>query len=635
MLFSLLSLYFLLKALNENKTAFWGLYSFFTVVNNYNHFFALAILPAQGLITCIFFVDEWLKKRKAKLNTVNYRKYAYFAVCIVLILIMTLLLYLPTRNHLTATYFSRSTRNILSFRTDLRFSDVVTETYKRHLEYYTSLPLFYVKLLLILTGVIGCLKSRRKELALIFVYLTFPFLVFFYANPPPQGYLPADNKFIFMLPILLILLARGLVLIGSVFVDIVSRIVRIRKIATVRNFTFAFLVLIILLTEGFLLKDYHLQFWRLRSPERNGEINTILKDQIDKDIVVLFANSRSLNKLLFVSPIYYPGRIKKGFMIQEIGFLFLRRIVNERMGLWIILNQLELSGEDIEDINKLSGDIKIERRKQNSIIRLQDEDQASLEKLKMASDMLPLLPITREERIANHLVLADFYLAADENEEALRELKVLGEMGLEVSSVQENENRIVTTILYDQISESLFESANKLFREGKTDEAISLQEKAIEFKPQNSEFHLALAESYEKTGRRDDATEAYKNALKLNSRPIISSRIIHKIRELQSLPNGYIIWFRDNTWHVRWWSQEKGIFSGDFVLSVPIKQVKGYRLNKNDTYAVRDSSVIFRAITRNGNIEGFDIIPNARAELQLDLAIDKRKDIENRIIRVD
>jgi hypothetical protein len=66
----------------------------------------------------------------------------------------------------------------------------------------------FVKLGLAFLGVLTALTNKRRELSFLLAWIVLPFALFILSKSPVI-YLPADNKFIFTLPVLFLLLAKG------------------------------------------------------------------------------------------------------------------------------------------------------------------------------------------------------------------------------------------------------------------------------------------------------------------------------------------------------------------------------------------------------------------------------------------
>jgi len=652
MLFSLFSLYFLLNALKENKMFFWVLYVLFSILNIYTIFLALIIIPVHIFFVAILVFDKWIQKKEIKKVIIHNKKLANFALCILLILIITFFLYLPGKNHTSGQLFSQSVKNVFKGEATLSLFPLIRDILKRQLEYYVCSPLFFLKLFLFFLGIIGCLKNQRRELILLLAYIIIPFSLFVLVKPV-RAHLPADNKFIFIVPILLLLVAKGLAIIYSIFIKAASRLTKIKKISILRNISFVFLIVIILLSESVLLKDYYLQFWRIRSLDRSREVNTYLKKYVQSQKMIFFNNFLNKNKLLLISPLYYPDNKKKGVMIQESNGLWAENHLFQRIGLLVVFERLILTDKDISNLKNLSNDIKITVLSRSLIVHFQNEDQTLIEKLIKTLNFFNHLPIKKEEKIENHLILAKLYLVARRNKEALREFENIDKIKKKFYPLKQEKKQIsfvykiadrlfglkkrdyhhiVQNILHHEISKFLIMNGNQLFLDGKYDDAIPLQKKAVEFNPQDGELRLFLADSYKQEGMEEEASNEYKEALKLNIKPKYEASIIDKIRELHSLSAGYIIWRQENIWHVRWWSIQKRVFSGSINVSLPIKQVKEYKLSKNDYYKVQGNLLFFKGIVKKGKIEGFDIIARANSKLAFDLKIDDQEDITDKII---
>jgi uncharacterized membrane protein len=93
--FSLLTVYFFFRAITENRTVPWVLFSASIVLNAYNHIFSLFVIPVFGLFTLITWLVEGIQKKPNKEKPFHPKKIFRFAAWTLAALLIAGFLYIP------------------------------------------------------------------------------------------------------------------------------------------------------------------------------------------------------------------------------------------------------------------------------------------------------------------------------------------------------------------------------------------------------------------------------------------------------------------------------------------------------------------------------------------------------------
>ena len=128
-----------------------------------------------------------------------------------------------------------------------------------------------------LIGLISSIKKYSKEVIFSVLYMFLPFLIFILIKPNRPTYLSAGRYFVFILPLLFILISKGIVSIVTVIASIGSKIKPIiLKKAAFSNILIG-AIFIILIGWGFNHKNYYLSFWRFSTLIIKKEVTDFLR----------------------------------------------------------------------------------------------------------------------------------------------------------------------------------------------------------------------------------------------------------------------------------------------------------------------------------------------------------------------
>jgi uncharacterized membrane protein len=641
--FALCSIYFFLSALKKDKRPIWGFYAFFTVVAAYMSFFALVIIPVQIFFLVVLLAEQRVLGKKNDEFPLSNKKFLDFSLSLIAVLAIVFLLYLPARH--TSRYVNLSYMLRLSleglFKGEWTFPpfSFIADTFRRLLDYDVYPALVFVKLGLAFFGIVAALTKKGRELIFILAWIVLPFALFILSKPPVI-YLPADNKFIFTLPVLFLLLAKGVTGLSSALGRGLSKAFRAKNEAMLGTAVLAIFIVLVLVGESVYVR-YGLLTRRLTSLDRSLEISAALNGHVQTEEMVFADRPAAQLNFLFVKPLVYPDGSKKGVMVFERFHDVSQATLSGPVGLWILLNESRPDEITISKWKTLLPGIQVESYSHGRLLHLNSPDTALREKLDLAIGLLLELPGQKENETAYRLFLAKIFLLAGKNEEAIGRLEAVGRTTTEAPPLLQasREQDVLQKTLCENIVTMLLDNADRAWLEGKGDEALSLQKKAEDLSLKTAELrsrvYFSLAESYLRIGLKDEAGKKYQQALTVCRDQKDEDLLAKKIREVFSLPFGYIIWRQEGLWRLRWWSDQRRTFSGEIAGSPLSKKTKKLRWTKDDSASLSGNKLIFRGVSDKGRIKGFDVKARTGSKLTFLLTIDGSKNIFDKIILAD
>jgi len=638
--FALCSFYFFLSALKKNKRMEWGFYALFTIVAVYMSFFALVIIPVQIFFLVFLLAGQRILGKRIEQFALSKKIFLNFSLSLVAVLAVVFLLYLPARN--TSRYVNLSYMLRLSveglFKGDWTFPpfSFIADTFKRLLDYDVYPSLVFIKLGLAFLGVLAALRDKRRELAFLLAWIILPFALFILSKPPII-YLPADNKLIFTLPVVFLLLAKGVTGLSSVLGRGLSKAFRAKNEARLGTAVLAIFVVLVLVGESVHVRNGILMR-KLTSLDRSREISTALKGQVQTEEMVFADSPAAQLNFLFTKPLVYPDGSKKGVMVFERFHDVSQATLSGPTGLWAILNNSGLDEATIQKWKTLSPGIQVESFAQGRLLHLYGQDRALWEKLDFAIKLLLELPAQEENETAYRLFLAKILLLAGKSQEAVSQLEAVGGTTAEAFPLlpAKKEQQVFQKTLCETIVTMLLDNADLAGLEGKGDEALYLQMKAEDLSRQTAELrsrvYFSLAESYLQIGRKEEALRKYQQALTVCRTQKDEDLLIKKIEGLSSLPFGYIVWRQEGFWRVRWWSDQRRTFSGEIISPSLSKKMKKLRWTKDDFASFSGNKLVFRGVSDKGRIKGFDLRARTGSSPTFLLSIDGSKNVAEKIL---
>lgn len=298
---SLLSLFFFLKSTEANRTKHWIAYGLATILSLYNHMFALFLLPVFGIYAIGIVARGLLQKKSLTERKFNKRIFYKFALWTFIALLLAAILYLPDLRTRTFLADSLVKATIESPGEKAPIFPAI-EVMQNLLS--PRNPTFFISFLfLIMVGIVGLLKKDKLIMLFIFLYITLPYIMFILINPSPAHMLSVWRYMAYILPLLLLLIVKGIFTISRLFFHAVYRFrdFPIRKDLVLKIFT-GILVLFFLF-RGFDFKGYYLDFWRFNTLKIQKTVSDHLKNHIRKDSFIFFNSYPASNLIMLANPL--------------------------------------------------------------------------------------------------------------------------------------------------------------------------------------------------------------------------------------------------------------------------------------------------------------------------------------------
>ena len=672
--FSLLSFYFFYKAIKENKTKYWTLYLIFTVINIYTHLFTLVTVFSQISFVGVLLLERFIRFNKKKSWRIEKKRVINFIICTLLILLISYVLRLPVQVGAYETSTSNFMVNLLERIQNpptIGLFSIIQQILTYQIYGFPSFLLF-LALFFIFFGFIGCIARLRKEDALFLLYIGLPVLGFFLVKPAAVYFLVLDRYFIFILPLIFILSAKGITFLSSLFISLGShsRIVKKRE-HVYQNLFLAILVSGFFLLECNTVKEYSDFVWKLRSLNVSKSAQTYLKNNVNSEGMIFFDSFPDKAKVVLMTPLFLNNGEKK-LMIHAVNRTALRRIANLKIGLWLVLDRSFLEtkmpngiepGLPKEEIRNVDGDSFIHWKK--------GEEPIIKNLIEMVEFLIPLHPDKGEEY---RLLLTKFYLLDGNFEKANEELDIIEKTpSLHSDTAQRGKNthpflHFINKFIYSKnsrdlvldslhtdvarqleyyggkfLSEKKFNKAlsafdkyiqfsdidhalvarryvalgNRSLRLGEINEAISSLKKAIKLDPNNYIYHIILAEAFRKKEMMDKSIDEYRKVFNL---PFLSEEFL---RRIILKPRLFAIWKGEKTWHFMWKSDKKCAFSGKIFFNKGIRKIQRYHFVKKDKLDhYKNHAIEFNITTNQGGIKALDIHVGKNSQLTCYVQID-------------
>lgn len=298
---SLLSLFFFLKSTETNQTKHWVAYSLATIINLYNHMFALFVLPVFGIYASGIVARGFLQKKSSTERKFNKRIFYKFVLWTFIALFLVAILYLPDQR--TRTFMADSLDKATMESPGEKAPIFPAIEVMQNLLSPRNPIFFFCFLFLILIGIVDLLKKEKLITLFVFLYITLPYVMFILINPSPAHMLSIGRYMAYMLPLLLLLIVKGLFTSSRLFFHLVYRFrdFPIRKDLVLKIFT-GILVLSFLF-RGSDFKGYYLDFWRLNTFKIQKTVSDHLKNHIRKDSFIFFNSYPASNLIMLANPL--------------------------------------------------------------------------------------------------------------------------------------------------------------------------------------------------------------------------------------------------------------------------------------------------------------------------------------------
>jgi uncharacterized membrane protein len=640
LLFSLCSLYFFLRALKCGGFLNWAMYALSTVVAVYMHFFGLIIIPAQIFIFAVL----WGRQRFSKSLTGEFvlSKKTLFSLGLALFsaAVFVYLLYLPARgqqaNENLFLMLPHAIKSLLQGRLTLNPVALVSDILKRQLAYSVSAVFFYIVIGLAVCGALASLK-RWSALLVLGSWIAIPLIGFVLSNPP-EIYLPVDNKFIFILPAIFLLAARGVIGFCAFPVRVLSRAFRERNHAVFAGGLLTWIVVLLMAGEVLWLQTFNtinMAIWSLKSLPRDKEVSTYLNARVTSDEMIFSDSKASLLDYISMRPIFYGDAGRKFLMFYELADSNSRGSALSPAGLWIHFARSQPDDRTILQWKASAPEMKIDRLPRSLLIHFPEPEKPLWEKLVLAARMMLDLPHSEGEENGYLLFLTKFYLLGLQNQDALKEWARVRR--LEASGYPRGkEEKILRYSLMASIFNLFLENAGLALREGDEADATALWRAAEEYNPESLEsrarVYFSQAESFLENRMADRAKKKYFDLLPLCRNAREESYVVGRLREILTLPSGYILWRSGSEWRLRWWSQTGKIFKGEISGFKTSPKVQKRSWTREDTLDRFLGKLSFRAVASKGKIKGFDFQDVPGSKFTVLLRIEGMENILNKII---
>jgi len=654
--FSVFALYFYWRALEEDKVGLWFLYALSMIIGAYMHFFLLVLFPIHVLFVIFRAIERKIPKKT----------FLAFFISALSIGILTFLLYWPTRgvnpNDASAVNFypllKGSLSRLLGSGRNVRLVSFSWETLRRQLDFYVWPLYFYVKIAFVLLGLFFCLRlrSERRQGFFLMACVIVPFVLFFLSNPPGVYWTAQDNKFIFILPMLYLLMARGLTGVYGAAARALKKLGSAATAGALKKALSGLLIAGTLFGEGVGLSNYNFFFWNLRALEIGRDVRAHLRKSVAGTEMIFSEDYLGLAETILAKDIAPPEIEKKIVMIFEAEYIEFEGFLSQNLGLWLILRRSPERDKIIPSLLATSpgADVKIFSR--HSLVHLPSSQFPVREKLALAVEYLTDVPCPREKKIEYGLLSAKLDLCAGRIPEALTEIESAERLRNQSPETQDRQEDRSTTqrtkvLLFpkritsddhvqDKLSRQLVDllvsNAEKSLGAGRIEEAFSALNAAEALSPASCEssiwFHMLSAEIYRRKGAKAEVIREYRQALPLcgDENSVIS--VLKKMRQDLALPSGLALWQQKNVYNLVWWGENKSIFEGALSSSRPITEVRTFHFTANDAYHRQEQAIIFKGVVKDGRFEGLTFRTKKNSRLTYTLKIDGQKDSGERVI---
>jgi len=665
--FSLISLYFFYKAIKENKVKYWILYILFTTINIYAHLFTLVTVGVYISFVGILAVEKLIGFNKKKSRFIDKKKFINFIISTLVIFILIFLLRYAVWIEGTSSpnWIADAVARIQNAPT-IGFFPLIHQILTHQIYRYPSL-LYFLALLFIIFGIVGCLIRMKKEDILLLLFILLPVLSFYLIKPRAVFFMGADRYFIFILPLIFILLVKGMSFLSSLIISLISQIRFIEKRKYFyRTVTFIIFVLSFFLLQINTLKEYSDYVWKLRSLDLSEKVHHLLKDKAERYEMIFFDSFPDKASVLHLNPLFLENGEKK-LMIRSVNRIrFLEKMSHKKYGLWLVLNR---SSHRVKELNNFHFNLpgaKIQNIDGNSIIHWKSVDKPLIKNLiEMVEFLIPLRPDKEKEY---RLLLAKFYLIDANIKGALQELEranktkfpsaederpnekepFFSQLLSKLNIYHKNHEQLALDTLYSDIARQLwilgykflseekyheaisafdkyiqlsdayhalaaknYVSLSNLFlRSGRIDEAISCLRKAVKLNPHDYIYRLSLAEAYRKKRMMSQSIEEYRKVFNL---PLLSDEFL---RRTITKPQLFAIWKGKRIWHFLWKSNRNCKFSGKIYFNRKIVELQKHRITKKDTLTpIKNNGVEFFIKTNKRAMKSLDIDAGKNSQL--------------------
>lgn len=521
-LLSLLTLLFLWKALEEGKRKFWLGFVLATVTNLYNHVFAWLVLASEMIFAASMLLPKHLFPPNSKGLPLSTRVRGALRpfIGLVALLALVVVLYLPVTSPFIAGFFSQEF--LLS-----KFVSPETEIDPRTLSWETLSFSFLsdkifgpfgagTGLMLLLYGaafLYGLIRSgpRRAALAILWIGLPFPVL----ASVGIRTFQP--RYVIYILPIYLLAISRGLVALGEIFGRLMEYF---GGTGSGKKALLLGLVVGLFATAN---------LPRLFSQYQEGDVNW--REVADYLMTNVEPGDWILCGAHCVKPLshYLEEAFQDDHPLvlgKDIGSR-IPAAATENQGVWIVDRHLTPLNRDVAQHFRAKGALvefnfglwtgRGAEPVFATVIRV-DQGESLVENATSALKTLIQLPHRPKFRFYLYLSLTEIYVWQGDLEQAYQALAAAEEM-------QPGDRALAA--YYHELGDAYLSS-------GRAQEAAREYERALALTPeldQQAGFHLRLGSAYEESDRREEAIREYERVLELEPDNAAAQRALDALGE--------------------------------------------------------------------------------------------------------
>jgi len=566
--FSFLMLVFFFRALKEDRIRLWIAYAAATFIAVYSHLMGFLAFSGIGLYAGVF----WLKgiQKHKTLRTKESTVFLRFLAFTLAAFILAAALYSQDIN--VKGFLSASVDRV---QNQASISSLIPYLAKKIFNEQMLLkPYYFIPMLAaIFLGLAGSLKKHREKIGFFLLYILLPFTIFLSIKPRTVNIQSAERYFIFILPVIFLIAARGIVVLCNILTATMNKIrsgVEVKPL-WIRLYLVIFSLILIF---GFNHQHYYLNFWRFGTNPVKKEVREHLQKNMKQDSLILFDSFPAAGHTLIANPLskkidlqQSENLIRNGFsapdgknqiMIYRINTNTLKPLSRRKIDLWVIsapdpakTNLIMTQAENSLLFNAVQVQDSV-------ILHFSDKEQLLGDKLHQYSRLALTLEQDKIKQKELHLMTAEYHLLYGQTEDAYQELDqatalVTGKKKIEYPpaarvysvldrlfglSSEELYSLYFDWFYYQNISRFLFDLGERYHKEKEFQKARSAYDKCLEYS-RKFEHRIAsrlfqLANNFLAADSPADAVPLYNQAIKLNPERFIFQLFLAEALKLEN-----------------------------------------------------------------------------------------------------